>query len=217
MKVKVFAKINLTLSVGAKCGRFHPIDSLVTSVDVSDTVEVMAREDDAIDLSCDADIVTEQNSAYRAAVAFQNAFATKGVSISVRKEIPLGAGMGGSSADAAAVVYCMCKLFDVDISSVEVHSLCADLGSDVNFMLRGGFARMRGKGDDITFASAAKRMYFALTTFNVQLSAADVYYRFDVVSSQISRFANDLENAARSIDGYAEDYLKFAESVGYSP
>ncbi len=179
MKVKVYAKLNLTLAVAARQGQFHPIDSVVTSVDVFDTVQVTPRGDGAVTLQCDLPLPAEANSAYRAAEAFVCAFGSCGADISVVKGIPEGAGMGGSSADAAAVVYCMCKLFGVDVRSAAVHELCARLGSDVNFMLCGGLAQMRGKGDDLTFSALARPLYFALTTFDVQLSTAQVYAEYD--------------------------------------
>lgn len=186
MQVSVYAKLNLTLFVYAREGRYHPIDSLVTSVDVFDEVRVQSRTDSKVLLQCDADIPVEKNSAYRAAVAFQQAFCTPGVEIFVQKGIPIGAGMGGSSADAAAVVYCMSKLFGVDMRSTEVHEMCARLGSDVNFMLQGGFARMQGKGDDLSFATLSQPIYFALTTFGVQLGSAEVYSAYDDLSVELA-------------------------------
>ena len=179
MKVKVFAKLNLTLAVGARQGEYHPIDSVATSVDVCDVVEVVAHDDGKIFVNDLPQVATEQNSAYRAAVAFQREFFSPGVEISMQKGIPFGAGMGGSSADAAAVVYCMCKLFGVDAGSHAVHELCARLGSDVNFMLFGGLGRLQGKGDEVTFSTLAKPIYFALTTFDCSLSSGEVYSAYD--------------------------------------
>ncbi len=175
VKVKVYAKLNLTLAVGTRQGAFHPIDSTVTSVDVYDTVEAVPCDD--VTVQCDMPV--ENNSAYRAAVAFRREFETSGVSVTIEKGIPMGAGLGGSSADAAATVYCMCALFGIDPYSPRVHELCASLGSDVNFMLRGGYARMRGKGDDLEYSELEHRLYFALTQFDRQLSAAQVYAEFD--------------------------------------
>lgn len=179
MKVKVYAKLNLMLSVGARNGEFHPIDSVATSVDICDVVEVVPRADDEIVVSGMPQVATEQNSAYKAAKAFQTVFLTNGVSIYVQKGIPFGGGLGGSSADAAAVVYCMCKLFGVDIHSKEVHEICAKLGSDINFMLFGGLGRLQGKGDDVTYSKMAKPLYFALTTFDVSMSSKEVYNGYD--------------------------------------
>ncbi len=242
VKVRVYAKLNLFLAVGERQGEFHPIDSVVTSVNVYDEVTVVRA--DEISVRCDGAIPLESNSAYRAAVAFRQAFNTPAAAISVLKGIPVGAGMGGSSADAAAVVYCMCKLFGVDVNSPQVHELCASLGSDVNFMLRGGFARMRGKGDDVVFSKLCKPMYFALTCFDKQLFAADIYNAFDRFSGDSQRqFAdasplyalladanrhnvlsdallqslcgNDLQSVAQQFDRYAEQYAQFVQSAGY--
>ena len=189
MKVKVFAKLNLTLGVGARQGEFHPIDSIAMSVDICDVVEVVARDDRKILVNDLPQVVREQNSSYKAAVAFQQAFSSPGVEIYVEKGIPFGAGMGGSSADAAAVVYCMCKLFGVDVNSQAVRELCARLGSDVNFMLFGGLGRLQGKGDDVTYLKLAKPLYFALTTFDCSMSSGEVYSAFDKVSDKKSLFA----------------------------
>lgn len=189
MKVKVFAKLNLTLYVSAKQGKFHPLDSVATSVDICDVVEVTVRSDDKVAVNDLPRVAAAQNSAYRAAVAFQETFSTTGVEISVRKGIPFGGGLGGSSADAAAVVYCMCKLFGVDICSQRVHQLCAKLGSDVNFMLFGGLGRMQGKGDDVTFYKLAKSLCFALTTFDCSMSSGEVYSAFDKLSGNKRSFS----------------------------
>ncbi len=214
MKVKVFAKLNLTLFVGGKKGKFHSVDSLVTSVDVFDEVEVAARADEQVIVHCDG-IEPENNSACRAAVAFKEAFCTPGVEIFVKKGIPIGAGMGGSSADAAATVYCMCKLFGVDVRSKQVHALCAQLGSDVNFMLRGGFARMQGKGDDLTFSALGRQLYFALTTFDKQMLTSEVYAKYDELfaDAQLQKenslrfWAHDLPNSAQSSEQAVETFV----------
>ncbi len=232
VKVRVYAKLNLTLAVGKRQGKFHPIDSIVTSVDVFDTVSVVAGSNE-VSVTCDVKIPDESNSSYLAAVAFRETFKVPGVAIYINKGIPVGAGMGGSSADAAAVVYCMCKLFGVDINSSAVHEICARLGSDINFMLHGGLARMRGKGDDLLFYKMNKPLYFALTTFDVQMSTAEVYSAFDkysivsqnpqidvnsiltqllsdVVALPVCR--NDLQQAAQALNGYAKDYVSYTRA-----
>ncbi|MCH5157298.1 MAG: 4-(cytidine 5'-diphospho)-2-C-methyl-D-erythritol kinase [Clostridiales bacterium] len=188
MKVKVYAKLNLTLDVYAKQGAFHPIDSVVTSVDICDIVEVAVRTDGRINVCGVQGVEMERNTAYKAAVGFRRMFGhlvskkINGVDIFVQKGIPFGGGLGGSSADAAAVVYCMCRLYGVDIYSGEVHELCASLGSDVNFMLFGGLARMQGKGDDVTLYKLNQPLYFAVTTFEQGMNTAEVYAAFDNIN-----------------------------------
>lgn len=232
MKVKVYAKLNLSLNVYPVRGAFHPIDSVVTSVDVFDAVSVVPTKENGISVTCNADIPSMQNSAYCAAVAFRKTFETGGYAIDIKKGIPMGAGMGGSSADAAAVVYCLCKLNNVPLDSPRVHEICADIGSDVNFMLRGGFARMTGKGDDVQWLSLHAPLYFALTTFSTQISTGQVYSAFDnlpqkkadfcntrlllsaltsgvVQYDALFAFSNMLQPAACSISDWAQEYLDF--------
>ena len=238
MKVKVCAKLNLTLNVGKKKGEFHSIDSVATSVDICDVVEVVKRNDTQICVQGVQQVEVEQNTAYKAAEAFRRVFASTphaitGVDVSIRKGIPFGGGLGGSSADAVAVVYCMCKLFGVDICSDTVRDLCSSLGSDVNFMLFGGLGRLQGKGDQVTHNIMAKMLYFALTTFDVSMSSTRVYSAFDSVAAPqpladnvavldnllrgdnaqaIALFSNHLQQATASIDGYADNYLAFVAS-----
>lgn len=238
MVENAFAKLNLSLNVFPRQGEFHPIDSIVTSVDLCDVVEVNLRTDDSITVgmwfesgapSGIDDIPLQQNTAYRAAVEFQRRFGVNGCNISVEKHIPLGAGLGGSSADAASVVYCLCKLHGVDVNSKEIYDLCAAVGSDVNFMLRGGFARLTGKGDNVERGKLQRPMYFAVTTFDKQMSSATVYQTFDKVgsnglcdndvlfsllkqgnySSAKQYYCNRLQLAAMSLSDYAKRYLDF--------
>ena len=241
MKVKVYAKLNLTLNVGAKQGAFHPIDSVVTSVDICDVVEVVARADMQVNVHGIDSVEQEKNTAYKAAVAFRREFAAKtipGVDIFIQKGIPFGGGLGGSSADASAVVYCMCKLFGVDIHSRKIHELCSALGSDINFMLFGGLARLQGKGDDVIPYKLAKPLCFALTTFGQSMNSGEVYSAYDKLTvnhttdkhdnvtllnllqqgangEAITLFNNDLQPATLNISNYAKEYLSFVQSHNF--
>lgn len=192
MKVRVYAKLNLSLNVYPKQGTFHPIDSVAISVGLCDFVSVKPKKTHDITLRGCTKIPSEQNTAYRAACAFAERFGTNGCDIVIKKHIPIGAGLGGSSADAAAVVACLCYLYGVEKNSAEVFALCAELGSDVNFMLHGGLARMRGKGDDLSFCEDYSQLYFAVTFFAAPLSTAEVYGRFDELGSDGVCCNNDI-------------------------
>ncbi len=230
MKVKVFAKLNLALNVYPKQGEFHPIDSVCVSVDVFDVVQVKPRRDKKVTLK--GFLPTAENIAYKTAVAFAEKFDTNGVDMVIQKSIPVGAGMGGSSADCAAVIFCMCKLFGVDIQDQRVNQLCSLLGSDVTFMLTGGLGRMQGKGDCVTFGSCPTQ-YFVLTVFSTMMSAGQVYNAFDSLPSQAfvdcqQMFQmltsgqdaqkiqnNHLQLACQSLSSYAQSYLYFAKDNGF--
>ena len=237
MKVQVFAKLNLTLNVSARQGEFHPIDSVATSVDVCDVVEVTARADSEVHVRGVEGVPQSHNTAYKAACAFVEAFSTRGVDVCVQKGIPFGGGLGGSSADAAAVLYCMCKLYGVDVGCDKVSEICANLGSDVSFMLRGGLGRLRGKGDDVEYFKLKRPVYFALTTFDKEMNSREVYAAFDSVGTSYGKeknaefltllqngdnekaltyFVNGLQQAARALSDYAEQYLAFAAANGFN-
>lgn len=234
MQVKVYAKLNLSLNVYHASGKFHDIDSVVTSVDICDTVTVTPRADKRVTVSGCSGVPVRQNSAYKAAKLFVNAFGSCGVDISICKGIPLSAGLGGSSADAAAVIYCMCALYGADTNDNSVRSVCAQVGSDVNFMLRGGLARMRGKGDDVQFLPYCP-LSCAVVLFDRGVSSAVAYSAWDDLPAQqrvyadndalvrllhsgdvkgVSRLCcNGLQPAVERIDGYARAFTKFARGA----
>lgn len=235
MKVKVFAKLNITLNVGRKQGDYHSVNSVAVSVDVFDIVQVMPRADNEITVS-GMQLPTNQNVAFKAAQSFSQTFGTSGVDVTITKGIAMGAGMGGSSADSAAVIYCMCKLFDIDLHSDAVHKLCASLGSDVYFMLFGGLGRLHGRGEQVEFGRLASPIYFALTTFDYSCSTGEVYRNFDQYSSNqvyadngkvmyllqqgknkqaLQCQNNFLQYAVAHTDSYADEYLLTVSQLGY--
>jgi len=238
MKVKVYAKLNLTLDVLGVENGYHNIDGIITSVNVFDEVEVNVRRDGKIVIDCCVGVPFEDNTAYKAADLFKRRFGTSGVDIHIKKGIPFSSGLGGSSADAAAAVYCMCKLFGAELKSKDVFDICASVGSDVNFMLLGGLGRIGGKGDNVVLYETPVELYFALTTFDYKISSKTAYGAFDkgrfpfrnadndgIISllkqgkteSAISLFCNRLQEAVASVSGYAEEYLDFAASFGLKP
>lgn len=182
MKVKAYAKLNLTLNVLGKSGNFHQIDSIVTTVDVFDEVQVTLRKDKKVRFDCDlADCPVFLNSAYRAAVAFR-AETGVGCNVAIKKHIPVGAGMGGSSADAAAVLFCLQKL--TSVSHEVVFEIAKSVGSDVNALLCGGFCRMRGKGDDVTKIASNLQLDFAVIRLGSPVSAGQAYAYWDELGSK---------------------------------
>ena len=110
MKLHAYAKLNLTLNVYRGDGKFHELDSIVTSVDVFDTVIVTPRADDIVTVTGVDRVLPQDNTAWKTAKAFVDGVGMHGVDIVVQKGIPFGAGMGGSSADASAVATTWCTM-----------------------------------------------------------------------------------------------------------
>ncbi len=179
---KGYAKLNLTLDLlGVKEG-YHTLDSLVTTVDLFDTVTLTARKDGQVKIAmhgmgCE-NIPDEKNNAVRAAHAFMEAYHTTGVDITVYKNIPVGAGMGGSSADVAAVLNGMARLYRVR-DDEGLKALADRLGSDTGYLLTGGLARMQGRGERVQFYKNCPKLYFLLFLPNSGVSTAAAYAKSD--------------------------------------
>lgn len=152
VRLNAYAKLNLTLDITGTEGGYHMLDSLVVTVDVFDRVVIAKRKDGLVRVKMHGmgseNIPPEQNNAQLAAEKFIAKFGAQGVDIDVYKNIPIGAGMGGSSADAAAVIAGMGRLFSVKDDEA-CKALADECGSDTGYLLTGGFARIRGRGERV--------------------------------------------------------------------
>lgn len=186
VKIRIPAKLNLTLDVTGREKGYHNIDSLFLSVNVFDEIIVTERKDEAVRLSfcgVSAEIAPENSNAYRAAEAFVKKFGTCGADISVKRNIPTGGGLGGSSADAAGVLAGLARLYNVN---GELDEIAEDVGSDVSFMFRGGFARVRGRGTQIDPLVLGRRFYFLILVAESSGSTAQCFKRFDEIGASRS-------------------------------
>ena len=134
------AKVNLFLDItGDLPGGFHAVDTLMQSVDLYDTLFLRPAPDIRID--CPG-VAQEQNTAFRAArLFFTKSGLAGGIHARIQKGIPFASGMGGSSADAAGLLFALNELFSRPFSPEALSHLGAEIGSDVSFLLRGGCMR----------------------------------------------------------------------------
>ncbi len=147
------AKINLMLDVLARrADGYHELSTIMQSISLADTVAVEAERSDetVIKLTCDKSFIPtdERNIAVKAAKAFlHHAGIHAHVRIALQKRIPVGAGMGGGSTDAAAVLRALEALLPSGISEEEMVLLAKTIGADVPFALHGGCALAGGIGE----------------------------------------------------------------------
>lgn len=177
LRVHAFAKVNLILQVlERRPDGYHGIDTLFQSVDLADTVE-LTESADAMHLEADGLEVPldERNLAWRAAELLRTHTGCPAVAIRLQKRIPVAAGLGGGSADAAGVLVGMRKLFDLSIDDEELARLGLTIGSDVPFMLRGGTARGRGRGEELVWWPPLEGFALILVTPPVAVSARSAY------------------------------------------
>ncbi len=150
LSIKAPAKINLYLEVLRKRDDgFHEIESLIQAVDLYD--EIHLEKSNKIELVCsDSSLPNDKgNLAFRAAKALQDFFPFPGVKIELLKKIPMGAGLGGGSSDAAFVLRGICQLFGLRPSISEISEIGASIGSDVPFFLSTGQSLIKGRGEII--------------------------------------------------------------------
>ena len=150
VRVLARAKVNLFLRVGPRrADGYHDLETVFHAIELADTVEIRRVTGTAVTLACRLDVPAEKNLAMRAARLFLAKAGEErvGLAIQLEKRIPVGAGLGGGSADAAAVLVGLNALLDTPF---EVDELCAmgrALGADVPFCVTGGMAEGRGIGD----------------------------------------------------------------------
>lgn len=176
--IKAYAKVNLSLSVGAReSSGFHQIHSLIVPIDISDKVTVTKRTDGIIRVKCDG-VPNERNTAVKAGRAFCDRFCTTGVDIEIEKGIPIGGGLGGSSADAAAVLNAMSILYDIE-DFVAIDEVAAKIGKDVPAMLSGEAVVASGYGE--RYQSVEFDTDAAIVVVNADLGndTALIYATFD--------------------------------------
>lgn len=197
--VKAFAKINLALLItGKRQDGYHTLETIFAPVDWYDTLEF--SESDLISMSCtNIDLpVDDNNLCIRAAKALQQfAGISSGVAMKLHKQVPFGAGLGGGSSDAATVLRVLNDLWQVNISSAELHNLAVKLGADVPYFLTmKGLAYAKGIGDDLDDLGITLPFYIVTVFPEVHISTVwaykNFYPRFDRQLPDLKKLASEL-------------------------
>jgi 4-diphosphocytidyl-2-C-methyl-D-erythritol kinase len=200
------AKINLFLQVGpAGPDGFHPVRTVMQSIDLCDRLEMeLVRGEGFFQLEpreLDGKLGgADDNLAWRAWELFarEARLDGQGLRLKLSKHIPVAAGLGGGSADAAAVLLGANRLLDEPLSPQRLSVLAARLGSDVPYFLTGGTALAEGRGERITPLAPAPDMHVVLANPGVPLSTASVYRHWDALAG--GSFAReDLEVFLRAL------------------
>jgi len=160
MTIQAPAKVNLVLRILAKRpDGFHEIETLMVPISLADEIEVEISKGEGIDLKCDHAGIGNgpENLVWRAAEAFRQHTGLKfHARVVLLKNIPHGAGLGGGSSDAAAVLKALDQLHDTRLGVQKLEELAATLGSDVPFFIRSRPMWCRGRGEMMGDAPAVK-------------------------------------------------------------
>lgn len=178
------AKINLTLKIrGLRPDGYHELDSVVARVSLYDELRFTLRGDGELAVDCPTDCgPVEQNLVSRAAMLLKQAAGTpKGAEIRLAKRIPMGAGLGGGSSDAAATLMALNQLWELDLPGAYLAELGERLGSDVPLFLASPACRMQGRGEIIE-PMAIREFFAVLFTPALVCPTPAVYKQYDLLN-----------------------------------
>ena len=179
-----FAKLNLTLDVlGKREDGYHDIKSVMQAISLRDDVQIDVDTGKQWCLECTDPSIPcdETNLAWKAAKVYLEATgnAVDGIRIHITKRIPVQAGLGGGSADAAAVLRALNKHFGNPLSILALAELGASVGSDVPFCVLCGTAMVEGRGERIRKLSAMPDCVFVICKPDFSVSTPELYSKID--------------------------------------
>jgi len=235
------AKLNLSLDVlGRRPDGFHDLETVMLSIQLTDRLQFSPAPSEEIQLTCSSEssrsgvsrhtlAADDRNLVLRAARLLRDFTGCRsGVRMELLKRIPMEAGLGGGSSDAAATLVGLNRFWKLGLSSAELHPLAARLGSDVNFFLDSPIAAVcTGRGEQVAPIPVGQQLHFVLVKPPFGLSTADVFRRLAEQSCSGSgstaevrqalsagridrlgaRISNDLTEAAASLSAKLNQIL----------
>lgn len=210
-----FAKINLTLDVlGKRPDGYHDLKSIMQTISLRDDIRLEVGTGEPWKLECDVEGIPcdETNLAWKAAKIYCDTLKKDpdGLNIHITKRIPVEAGLGGGSADAAAVLRALNRHFCAPLSIMALAELGAQVGSDIPFCVIGGTAMVEGRGERIRKLPAMPECIFVVVKPDFSVSTPELYRKLDetaiarrpdqnameaaLLSGDIGRVANHLDN-----------------------
>ncbi|MBR0277368.1 MAG: 4-(cytidine 5'-diphospho)-2-C-methyl-D-erythritol kinase [Clostridia bacterium] len=181
MKYFAPAKINLSLEIVKRLENgYHELCMIMQTVSVFDEIDI--EKDDKISVFCDKDFVlhNEENTVFKAAKEFFE-FTKKdgGCKISIKKNIPVGAGMGGGSSDAAEVLIALNNIYKTNLSKEILCEIAVKIGADVPFFIEKGCCIAKGIGEKLTSVKNLLEPYIVIYKPDFSISTAEAYKNFD--------------------------------------
>jgi len=208
---KAPAKINLSLDIlGKREDGYHEVEMIMTTIDLYDRIELHSLKEDQIKVSLWSRYVPndERNLAYKAAVALKHACKIpEGVHIKIEKNIPVSAGLGGGSTDAAAVLRGLNKLWSLGLSLEELAGIGAQIGSDVPFCVHGKTAIAKGRGEIIENLPSAPSCWVVLAKPNIGVSTKTIFKKY-IHESRTRPIKDTIIEALHD-----DDFIKMSKSL----
>jgi len=219
MKLKAMAKINLGLDViRRREDGYHEVRMIMQNIDLYDLITIEKTNDKGIQIITNLNYLptNEDNLVYKAAKLLMDEFATgEGVNINLNKYIPVAAGMAGGSADAAAVLYGINKMFCLGLCEKELMERGLKIGADVPYCIMRGTALSEGIGEILTPLPAAPYCHILIAKPGISVSTKHVYEKLHIdeiakhpdingiveaiKEQDLEKMANKLENVLETV------------------
>lgn len=181
------AKINLFLElIGKLPDNYHQVNTVFCSIDLFDYLNYEVTESKDVILLCsNNELANENNLVYKVAVYLQNVYSiSKGIVIKLEKHIPIAAGLGGGSSNAANCLCALNELWQLNLSQTELHQIAAKFGSDINIFLTGGTAKGENRGEKITKMPDILLNNILLVNPGIPISSSEAYKLANLPSLQ---------------------------------
>ncbi|MBR6874151.1 MAG: 4-(cytidine 5'-diphospho)-2-C-methyl-D-erythritol kinase [Ruminococcus sp.] len=219
--IKAYGKLNLYLDItGRRPDGYHLLRTVMQSVSVHDTLTFEITEGSGIELVCDKVSFPKDNTNL-IWTAWERFHAETGIPekgklvVTVDKQIPAMAGMAGGSADGAAAITALNRLYGFPYDNAGLHNFAASLGADVPFTLAGGTKLCEGIGDRFTELPPVKGLYFAVVRPDVRVSTPQAYKAYDsrppMRKKSYAVFANALKRG--DVQGMADGAFNALENA----
>ena len=208
ISLKAHAKVNLFLEIlGKRDDGYHEIETIMQEIDLADNLQFEEIQE-GIKLECNNKNIpiNQDNLVCKAAnLILKECGIKKGVLINLEKNIPVGAGLGGGSSDAAATLKALNSLWKVGLNDGDLIEFAAKLGSDIPFFINGKTSLCSGRGEVISPVKVRDRMDYLILFPRVHISTETIYKNLKI----------DLTKKRKDVSFFL-DALKYSEVVGIS-
>lgn len=215
------AKINIGLRIlGKRKDGYHDIETIFQEIDLHDVI-TLTRKKSGIDIICDSPLVPcdSRNLAWQAAEILKNKFSIdEGIKISIEKKIPVGAGLGGGSSNAAGVLKRLSHFWKLGLSKKNLLTMAAQLGSDVPFFIYGGTASGLGRGEILKQIEYEIDFSGLLVYPNIEISTKWCYKNFNLCLTNTKKYVKLAESFLKNIKlrQFSEIFTNDLEGVAFN-
>lgn len=202
MPINSYAKVNLFLRIGKKLSSgYHNLQAVMQRIELSDNLTIEPVAEDSIIVECtNKELENENNLAYKAALLLKKKFKVRqGVRIFIEKNIPIEAGLGGGSSDAATTLMNLNKLWGLKLKENQLIELASQIGSDVPFFIGENAALVEGIGDNVKPIRKSFSINLVLINPGFRVSTKWAYSVFDKQKPKIKTKA-DINNLIKAIE-----------------